>query len=303
MDLNEVSVFIKVVQLGTFSGAAKALSMPNSTVSFKVSALEKRLGVTLIQRTTRKIHVTPLGQEYFNKCLQGLDIIQSADIEFLERHSEPRGQLRITAPAELGANLLSEIIPRYLAKFPKVSVDVILTDRRVDLLQEGIDLAIRAGDLKDSSLIAKKLGTVYFALFASPQYTNSHRPILTPADLKNHQLIDFTPMTTGEWKLISKSSSAKIPSQRRILVNDLRIVKQFAIAGSGVALLPTFFCLEAVRAKMLTRVLPEWHTYKAPVHFVYPAQKFVLPKLSEFINLASDDIKVGLRAFEIVSRT
>ena len=286
MDLNEVFVFIKVVQSGSFSGAARELGMPNSTVSFKVSSLEKRLNVTLIQRTTRKIHVTPVGQSYFKKCVEGFEAIQFANSEILAIHREPQGQLRITAPADLGASMLPDLVAKYLERYPRVDIELLLTDRRVDLLQEGIDLAIRAGELKDSSLIAKRLGTVCFAPFASPAYIAASGKPTTPAHLKEHKFIEFSPMSAGEWKLVSKTGSAKIPIPKRILVNDLRVVKQLAVSGTGIALLPTFYCLSEVETKQLVRILPEWHSNLSPVHFVYPAQKFVLPKVSAFISLA-----------------
>jgi len=155
MDLNEIAVFIKVVQSESFTKAAQCLGMPKSTVSQKVSMLEKRLGVTLIQRTTRKLNITPLGKSFYSKCVAGLEEIKSAEMEIASVHSEPQGLLRITAPIDLGGNVLPPLISSYMASHPKVRVEVILTDRRVDLLSENIDLAIRAGELQDSSMIVK----------------------------------------------------------------------------------------------------------------------------------------------------
>ncbi|MBX9769040.1 MAG: LysR family transcriptional regulator, partial [Bdellovibrionales bacterium] len=194
MDLNEISVFIRVVQTGSFSLAANQLGMPNSTVSHRVSSLEKRLGITLLQRTTRKLHVTPLGEAYFKKCLQGLEALQIAEQDIVSNQKEPQGLLRITAPAELGSTVLPQIVSDFTKKYPKVQVESILTDRRVDLLGEGVDLAIRAGPLKDSSLIAKKIGSSYFAPFASTKYLKAKGTPHQPKDLSGHDCLLFPPL-------------------------------------------------------------------------------------------------------------
>ncbi len=173
MDLNEIIIFVKVVEAGSFAGAARRLDVPKSTVSAKVSALERRLGVTLIRRTTRKLFVTEAGQEYFQQCLRSLQQISAAEEQVAQRQSIPQGLLRITAPVELGGTLLPSVITEFQKQYADVKLEVILTDRMVDLVSEGIDLSLRAGDLKDSSLIAKKLGSVYFAPFASPKYLKS----------------------------------------------------------------------------------------------------------------------------------
>ncbi len=295
MDLNEIAVFIKVVEAQSFSRAARELGMPNSTVSSRVSGLEKRLGVTLIQRTTRKLNITEIGQAYFKHCLQGLKEIEQAESEILATQSEPQGLLRITAPVELGGSILPHFISDYLKKYPKVSVEVILTDRRVDLLAEGIDLAIRAGELKDSSLIAKKLGSAYFAPYASPKYLKAYGLPKLPKDLIDHECLQFTPLGLTEWKLKSLKSSATVKVKGRMILNDLNLIKLLTVNGNGIALLPSFLCLEDVRAGRLMRILPEWGSTPGPVHFVYPAQKFVMPKLSAFIALTSEDMKKSLR--------
>ncbi len=147
MDFNEVAIFIKVVQEGSFSKAAHNLGMPNSTVSAKISSLEKRLGVTLIQRTTRKLNITPAGNAYFKRCMLGLEEIKAAEAEIANIQGEPQGLLRITAPFELGSTVLPQIVSSFIKKYSKVRIELILTDRRVDLLSENIDLAIRAGEM------------------------------------------------------------------------------------------------------------------------------------------------------------
>jgi DNA-binding transcriptional LysR family regulator len=299
MDLNEIAIFVKVVQTGSFTHTARQLGMPNSTVSHKVKSLEKRLGVTLIQRTTRKLNVTPAGQAYFKRCIQGLESIQAAEGELAAIQGEPSGLFRVTAPVELGSSILADLISTYTAKYPRVRVEAILTDRTVDLLSESVDLAIRAGDLEDSSLIAKKIGSVYFAPFASPKYLKAKGTPVHPRDLRNHECVHFTPLGIEAWQLTGPKGSLEIPVPSRITVNDLDVVKTLATHGKGIALMPTYYCLPEVRAGKLERLLPDWHSDLAPVHFVYPAQRFVTPNLSAFIALATDSMKEMFAKFEI----
>lgn len=294
MDLNEIMVFIKVVQTGSFSQAAKQLGMPNSTVSSKVSHLEKRLGTTLITRTTRRLNVTPAGQAYFKKCLQGFEEIKSGEDEIAATQGEPHGLLRITAPVELGSTVLPAIIQNFVTKYPKVSVEILLTDRRVELLAESVDLAIRAGDLKDSTLIGKKLGQGNFLLFASPKYIKSKGDLSHPRELKDHQCLHFTPLGTESWKLVGPKGSLNVTVPGHIFINDLMMIKNLTMASMGIALMPSFYCQNELASGKLVRILPNWQTPHSPIHFVYPAQKFVSSKLSAFIALATDPIKASL---------
>lgn len=299
MDLNEIMIFIKVVQSGSFSKASEALSLPKSTVSHKVSSLEKRLGMTLIQRTTRKLNITPEGQVYFKHCLQGLTEIQSAETELAAQKGEPQGLLRISAPVDLGNSVMPDLLSRFTRKYPQVRIEVILTERRVDFLAESIDLAIRAGDLKDSSLIAKKIGAVYFVPVASPRYLKNHAAPTHPRELRQHECLHFTSFGNEEWHLVSGKGSLNIPVPSRMTINNLEVVKKLALNGEGIALLPTHLCHAEVRSGALARILPEWRTQITPVHFVYPSQRFVTPKLSAFIELATGSLKKNFENFGI----
>lgn len=299
MDLNEVAIYIKVVQLGSFSQAAKQLGMPNSTVSAKVSSLETRLGITLIQRTTRKLNVTPAGQAYFKRCIQGLEEIKAAETEIAAIQGEPQGLLRITAPIDLGSTVLPLIVSEYTRKYPKVSIETLLTGQRLDLLSENIDLAIRAGELKDSSLIAKKLGSVYFAPFATAKYLKANGTPTHPRELRQHRCLHFSPIGFGEWKLIGPKGSLNVPITSHVITNDLMMVRALALMGDGIAMLPTHMLFDEVSSGKLVRVLPEWKSSTTPVHFVYPAQRFVTPKLSTFMTMASETIKKTFESWNV----
>ena len=299
MDLNEVAVFIKVVEMGSFTQAARKLGMPNSTVSAKVSELETRLGVSLIKRTTRKLFVTDEGKAFFDRCTRGLKEIQAAEEEIMASQQEPQGLLKVTAPIELGSSVLPKVIAEFNVRYPKVRLELFLSDRTVDLIAEGFDLAVRAGDLKDSSLMAKKLGSVYFAPFASSSYLKKNGTPQTPKDLKNHTCLQFTPMGLEEWKLVGSKGSINVPLTQKMMMNELNVIKYLCLNGLGVALLPTYFCYPEVQSGKLVRILPDWRSNLRPVHFVYAGQKYASPKINAFVSIATDMIKSNLQNFEL----
>lgn len=299
MDFNEVAIFIEVIQAGSFSQAAKKLGMPNSTVSAKISSLERRLGITLIQRTTRKLNITPAGDAYYKRCMQGLEEIKAAEAEIANVQGEPQGLLRVTAPTELGGSVLPALISEYTKKYPKVRVEILLTDRRVDLLSENVDLAIRAGEMKDSSLMAKRIGSIYFAPFASPKYLKQKGTPSHPRELRQMDCLQFTPLGLEEWKMTGPKGSLNVPLAARVFINDMSALKRMAVMDDGIIFLPTYYCYHEVKTKQLVRILPDWRSNLTPVHFVYPAQRYVTPKLSAFISMGSEFIKRAFEDFEI----
>lgn len=298
MDLNEVAIFIKVVQTGSFSETAKQLQMPKSTVSMKISNLERTLGTTLIHRTTRKLNITPEGEAFYKRALGGIEEIYSAQDELSSMKGEPQGLLRITAPLDLGNSVLPQVIAEYSKKYPKVTVDVLLTDRYVDLLSEKVDLAIRAGNLRDSTMIAKKLGVVYFAPFASPKYIKQFGGVDHPRELTKHSMLNFMPLG-NEWRLAGPKGTLDIPVNGKVILNNLLMIKSMALIGEGIAYLPTYYCYNEVKSGKLVRLLPEWRSPLNNVHFVYPSQKFVKPKLKAFIEMATEPLKGNFEDFEI----
>jgi DNA-binding transcriptional LysR family regulator len=300
MDLNELQIFVRVVQAGSFSQAAKSLDMPNSTVSAKISSLEKRLGVTLLHRTTRKLNVTQAGEVFFAKCLSAIEDLRGAEEELSQNQSAPQGNLKVTAPAVLGSSLLPEVITRFLTQFPKMNIELILSDRAEDLITAGIDLAIRAGDLKDSSLVAKKIGVSYFAPFATAAYLKTHGTPAHPKDLRSHCCLQFSPMGKESWELISKSKQKVIvPLPSKVVIDDLNAIKELTLANQGIALLPTFTCGPELKKNKLIRVLPDWRSDVRPLNFLYPPQKFVAPKVHAFMDIAMKELKERLKETEV----
>jgi DNA-binding transcriptional LysR family regulator len=295
MDLNEINVFIKVAQAGSFTRAAKELGIPNSTASARVSALERRLGVTLLQRTTRKLRLTEEGEAYARQAAQGLEEIARAETEVSVAQREPQGMLRVTAPAGIGNEMFANLVATFRKKYPKVSVEILFADRAMDLVAEGIDVAIRAGDLKDSGLIARQVGTSLWAPFASPAYIKRCGMPAHPKDLREHACLQFTPLGADGWELTDGKHTVTVPLARQLVANELGFVKALALAGNGVALLASHMCSSEIARGKLVRVLPAWHSRIVPVHLVYPGQKFVAPKVRAFVDMAVVELK---RAFQ-----
>jgi len=291
MDLDAIAVFVKVVQAGSFSQAAKLLGMPNSTVSAKISLLEKHLGVTLLQRTTRKLHVTQAGEAYFKRCVQALEELQAAESELATAQREPQGLLRLTAPVELGHSLLPALVTGFLQKYPKMECDLLITNRVLDLVAEGIDLAIRAGSLKDSRLIAKRFTLGQFTLWASPSYLEKHAAPAHPRELSQHECLRFSRFKDAAWVLTSGKETTRVAISGRVVADDFETIRSMACLGSGVGLIPSFLCTEKVQQKELVRVLPQWHGDSVWFSFVYPAQRFVAPKVRTFIRVAETILK------------
>lgn len=294
MDLNQAAVFVKVVQAGSFSAAARLLGMPTSTVSNRVASLEKRLGVTLLQRTTRQLKLTKAGELYYEHASTGLAHMLDAESVVTESIGEPRGVLRVTAPADLGDQLLSHIAQQVRHHYPKVSIDMLLVDRYVDLIAEGVDVAIRTGALRDSSLIAKYAGVAQWVPIASPDYLKTAPLLDMPQALRHHRCLQFTPLGRDSWTLKGETGSVTVPMTGQVQVNDIRVIRALAQAGEGIALLPLYLCKEDCAENRLVRVLPEWYAKADPVHLVYPRQRFMAPKLRAFIDLAIQELALWL---------
>lgn len=291
MDFNEAAVFVKVVQAGGFSAAARQLGLPTSTISTRVARLEKRLGITLLQRTTRKLHLTEAGTAYYHHAALGLGYMLEAEAAIDEARQQPQGRLKVTAPADLGDSLLAGLIEHTQRAFPALEVELLLTDRYIDLVADGVDVAIRTGELRDSSLVAKSLGTIRWALFASPDYLQQAAPLDEPQQLHAHRCLQFSPMGRESWDLTRGETSITIPLSGRAMANSIGVVRAMVANGQGVGLLPTFICQPALAVGDLVRVLPDWHGRADPVHLVYPRQRFMPPKLRAFIDLAQAELK------------
>lgn len=292
MDIDAISVFVKVVESGSFSGAARLLRMPKTTVSAKVAGLEKRLGVTLIQRTTRRLHITEAGQTYFRHCAAAIKEIELGESSLLASRDHPNGLIRITAPIDIGHSLLPRFVSEYIRIYPDVQVELIVTNRVVDLVGEGIDLAIRVGDLKDSTLVAKKFFEVNFEFCATPDYIAKFGIPKDPTDISNYQVLMHPVMRSKPIELTDGKSTQTIYTHARVGADEIETIKELTLLHMGIGWLPAFLVDEEIKAKTLIRVLPRW---KMPTQgnysFVYPGQRYSSPNVKAFIELAMEKIR------------
>ena len=276
-------VFARVVQAGSFTSAATALGMPKSTVSRKVTELEARLKARLLNRTTRKVSLTDVGRIYYDHCARIAGEIEDAERAVSNLQEVPRGVLRLTTGPNVA--FLGPILNEYMRRYPEVRVEIFCTSRAVDLIEERFDVAIRAGALSDSTLVARSLGSVRWFLVGTPTYLKKHGRPRSIDDLKQHDCIMFgAPSGGATLRLQSAGKTAHLEPPARLLVNDFDLVHAAAVAGLGLALLPAYLCLDDIRAKRLERVLRDWEAPSVPVHVVYPSARHISPKVKTFVE-------------------
>jgi DNA-binding transcriptional LysR family regulator len=285
MDLNDIVVFTKVVETKSFTGAADALGLPKSTVSRKLAQLEERLGVRLVQRTTRKLALTEIGEAYYERCSRIVADIAAAEQLVTDMQSTPRGRLRVTASVDFATRFLGEIVAEFLAQHPEINVELEATDRVVDLIEDGFDLAVRFGQMPESTLIARKLCSLYLILTASPAYLARRGTPKTVEELDEHDHVLFTPVSRNQtWTLVHGEQSYDFGRPARLASNNYGAVVDVARAGSGIALISEFMVGDELKTGKLVRVLPEWQTRPTDVHAVYPARQNVPPRLTLFLE-------------------
>jgi DNA-binding transcriptional LysR family regulator len=284
--LDAIAVFVRVVEAGSFSAAARRLGMPKATVSAKVAGLEKHLGLSLLQRTTRKLRLTEAGEQYFRHCADAVREVELAEAALQSRSGKPSGVLKVTAPVDLGHTLLPRIVHAYAAKYQDVSVELLVTNRIVDLVGEGIDLAIRPSQaLKDSSLIAQRYFELGSSLWTSPDYLQRLGTPTHPRDLKTATFVGFR--ARSSIVLTNGKSDAEVSITGRICADNLETIKTLVLLGEGIAWLPDFLAEEAAAAGTLVPVLTQWQPReRAAIYFVYVGRKYGLPKVEAFIQTA-----------------
>jgi DNA-binding transcriptional LysR family regulator len=282
-DLNEILVFARVVQSGSFTAAARELQMPKSTVSRKVTDLEDRLGVRLLQRTTRTLGLTDEGRTYYDFCARIIGEVDEAELAVGHLRGVPRGLLRVTTP--LNFAFLGNILADFVKKNPEVTLEVVGTDRRVGLVEEGFDVAIRAGTLSDSTLIARPLATLKRIVVASPSYLKKRGRPREPADLAKHDTLVFgSGASPTTWRMQKGPSSAEVIVKPRLIINDFDVLVDTALAGVGVAMLPVYRCVAPLREHRLEHLLKDWCSPTATIHAVYPTTRLLSPKVKAFVD-------------------
>ena len=284
LDLNEIVVFVKVVEASSFVGASRALEMPTSTVSRRISSLEARLGARLLHRTTRKVSPTDVGRAFYERCARVVTDAVEAEQAVQQMQDTPRGLLRVTTPAVFAHRMVERVIFDFMQLYPDVELDLMATDRVVDLVGEGFDVAVRAGELRDSSLIARKLTVAPQIIVATPEYLEARGNPGQPQDLAGHECLGFQAATRETWTLEGPTGKVRVPVRCRLRVNDLVLAHAAAVSGMAMALLPSMMAQPELQSGRLVRVLPDWAGRRDWMAAVYPSNRHLSVKVRTFID-------------------
>lgn len=292
MGLERIRVFTQVVQSGSFSGAAQRLGIPKSKASRWVSELEAELGARLLHRTTRKLSLTEAGRLYFDRTQGPIAALEAADRALNQLQEEPRGILKLTAPTGLTATVLTPVFAEFNRRYPEVRLVVLSTNRHVDLVGEGIDLAIRAGSLADSSMVARRLPMAQMGLFASENYLQRHGEPQSLEELQNHKCLVFGHESTSQsWTLHGESGSESVEVRGCLCATDYSTLASACIAGIGIAQLPAPNMWEAVERGELVPVLAQWEGAEIIAHVLMPSVSHLSPSVKRFIELLVQHLK------------
>jgi len=283
--LDGVIAFARVVESGSFSVAARRLGISKSAVSAHVQRLERRLGVALLRRTTRRLSLTEAGTAYYRHCALIVAEAEAAEQEACSLQREPRGMLRISAPDSFGWMHVAPAVPSFLKRYPDLNVDISLTAKHVDLIEEGLDLAIRIGVLEDSLLVARKLAPSRLLPCASPTYLRRRGTPKEPADLSAHNCLTASLMPWGgEWRLRGKGGETPVAVTATFRSNNAEMLRASALDDLGIVVLPTWAVYEQLRAGALMRVLDGWELSASTIYAVYPGNRLMSMKVRAFVE-------------------
>lgn len=288
----EMRVFAGVVDAGSFVRAAEVLDLSKAATSRLVADLESRLGVRLLHRTTRRLSLTEEGEVFYARCKTLLDEIDEAEAEVTARTGEASGQLKVNAPLSFGLLHLAPLWPEFMARHPKVTLDVTLGDRTVDLVEEGFDVAVRIARLPASSLISRTLGSTRLVLCASPAYVTRKGTLQHPSELAAHEVISYSLLAMGEdWAFDGPDGPVVAKVHPRLRTNSGDTCKAAALQGQGIVLQPTFLVGADLVSGALVELLPQYRSVELGIYAVYPTRKHVSPKVRLLIDFLVDALK------------
>jgi len=295
-DLQDIALFVRVVEARSFSAAARATGATTSATSKRIARLEARLGARLLERTTRKVAPTAAGNAFYARAARILADVHEAEHAVASLSGAPRGTLRVSVPVIFGERHVAPCLPAFLQRFPEVRVDLALDDRLVDLVEEHFDVAVRVGPLGEASLVRVRVGTVPSIVVASPDYlARAGRPGV-PADLARHNCLRYSLVSAArEWRFQGPRGDVPVPVAGNFEVNHGGAMREAAIAGLGVARLPLFLVAEALASGALVELLSEFRLPPSGVHLVYARGAAPLPKVKAFVEKVGDALRDRLR--------
>jgi len=283
-----MKIFVRVVRMGSFTAVALELNSTQPTISKKISQLEKELGVKLLRRTSREQELTEAGKEYFDRCQKILDDIDETESIVRSQRASPQGVLRITAPVDFSNSILAPIFKGFLAAYPDIKIDLILDNREIDLVAEGIDVAIRVGALKDSSLFAKSVAQSHYSLVASPSYIKQYGMPSNAQDIKEHNCLLYS--LHQDWGFIKDAEGASLSISGNIRCNSGNMILNSAVIGSGLAVLPYWLVYQSLETGDLVKVFSDIKPSYFPINMVFIDKKYLPLKVKSFIAFFKTEI-------------
>ncbi|WP_432473372.1 LysR family transcriptional regulator [Amphritea sp. HPY] len=294
MNYQNLFVFLKVIERGSFLGASELLAMPTSTVSRKVMQLEQDVGYKLMHRSARKIVMTEAGEKFYNRCQPLFTELEHTASQLDDELADPSGVLRVTAPVSLTNDLLAEWFFQFMERFPRIQLELMVVNRNIDLVEEGVDVAFRVGDIRLQNWISRPLMESTFSVCASEDYLSRRGEPDHPDELYRHTLI--VPRRTPVWFFSGPDKQQiKIECDARLKVDELNLAARAAEAGLGIVNLPDYVVRKSIAAGNLQRLLPDWQPRPRQVHMLYPERKYIPGKVRlfiEFIMAKVDQLKV-----------
>lgn len=291
-DLNDMLYFVEVVERGGFAAAGRALGVPKSRLSRRIAELEARLGVRLLQRTTRKLSLTEVGSAYLRHCQAMRDAAQAAQDTVEQVQSVPRGTVRVSCPVTLSQTVLAPLMPRFLERYPEVRVEMMVVNRPVNVVEEGIDVALRVrASLEDSaSMVVKRLDITQQILLASPQYIERMGVPQSPQDLMQHEVLSMSSFEgVAHWRLRSDTGAeVQIQPQTRYVADDLKTLKFAVLGGVGLCYLPDYMCQPEIERGELVHILPQWCFPPGIVHAVFSSRRGLTPAVRSFLDFLGE---------------
>lgn len=288
-DINSMMVFLAVVEAGSFTLAAERLGMPKANVSRKLSKLEQQLGVTLLERSTRAQHLTEAGKRYLIHCKRISEEVGLATAAVSEILHTYKGSIKVGTSVTVGQQIIGPVLSKFLRQYPDIKVELSLLNQRVDLIEEGFDVLIRVGELDDSRLIGKYLGTAQQKLYASPKYLSNKEGLDSMDALEDHDTLFMANLSRdNKMEFVSGSQIKAIKFTPKLLVDDFSIIKNAAIDGEGIAILPEHMCRGDLERGTLINVLPQWRTHDMSMYALYPKYKKSIPKVRAFIDFIAE---------------
>jgi DNA-binding transcriptional LysR family regulator len=291
--LGPMRTFVRVVEAGSFTGVAAEQSTTQPTISRQVAALEEHLGARLLTRTTRALTLTDDGRAFYEHALRALEAVGEAENAVGRRQAKPTGTLRLAVPVVLGRRHIVPRLARFLARYPEVAIDLAMSDGFVDLVEQGIDLAIRVGEITDQSLVARKIGMVRRLTVASPAYLKAKGTPRTPDELKRHDCIVYTRLATGNrWHFESVDGPLSVTVSGRFRVDNSEAVREGVLAGLGIAVIPAFAFSDEITRSAVKVLLKAYEPKLLPLNAVYPSRRYVPLRVRAMIDFLAHELEI-----------